>query len=517
MTRSRLRRRRLLAVALLVLTLVSAMTLPASGATRPRRVAAPKVFRSTAKPTATTAATTAATTTAPTRLTLAGARLVNYYPASHGWTTMWSAWDGAEFDADMAKIAQLGGNAVRLIVQPQAFGYPAPSAAMQARLAQAVEIAGRHGLGVELTLFDWFSGYTDIAGSKAWASALLAPYRNDVRVFAVELQNELPVENSAAVTWAAALLPHLAGLTDAPTTVSVNGSPARLATLATGLGSVRPSFWSYHYYDQVLGAGANSAFSSVKAAAGGLPVFIGETGVDTLPRLGEDETTALDRQDHFYRAVFTAAREQGLPVPAPWTLFDFTTGAIPGQPKATEFRFGVLRSDGTQKPAAGTVRNAFTGQPLSTSFNGSFERSSSMLPAEWSTYLPDQMTAAVDRAVAHSGAASVRLSGSLGDATGWPSLRTPVVQALRPGTVYTATAWAKGTSVTGTNRLAITWYDAQGRYIGATASLVVPVGTTAWQPLTASGPAPTNAAAAFVQLQTTRNAGAVWFDDVTFD
>jgi hypothetical protein len=96
-------------------------------------------------------------------------------------------------------------------------------------------------------------------------------------------------------------------------------------------------------------------------------------------------------------------------------------------------------------------------------------------------------------------------------------LRTPVVQALSPGRTYTATAWAKGTSLTGTNRLAITWYDAQGRYLGATPSLVLPVGTTNWRLLTATGVAPPTTAAAFVQLQTTRNAGAAWFDDVTFN
>ena len=148
--------------------------------------------------------------------------------------------------------------------------------------------------------------------------------------------------------------------------------------------------------------------------------------------------------------------------------------------------------------------------------NGSFERSSSPLPAEWSTYLPDQVQVAVDRTSAHTGLASVRLSASKGGPSGWPSLRTPVVQALVPGNPYTVTAWARGAASTGTNRVSITWYDARGAYLGATSSTNVPAGTTGWQPLTAAGVAPPNTAAAFVQLQTTRNAGAVWFDDVTF-
>src|SRR6476659_7111596 len=85
---------------------------------------------------------------ATTRLPLADAKMINYYPSTHGWTTMWSSWDPAELDRDMGRIAYLGGNAVRFIVQPSAFGYPAPTTQMRDRLASAVSIADAHGLAV---------------------------------------------------------------------------------------------------------------------------------------------------------------------------------------------------------------------------------------------------------------------------------------------------------------------------------------------------------------------------------
>ena len=454
---------------------------------------------------------------ATTRLPLADAKMVNYYPSSHGWTTMWTAFDPVELDRDMGRIADLGGNAVRFIVQPSAFGYPTPNATMRDRLATAIDIADKNGLAVELTLFDWFSSYLDVNGSKAWASALLAPYAHDNRVFAVELQNELPVENASAIAWATALLPHLRSVTDSPTTISVNGTPARLATIKTLLGDTRPSFWSYHYYDQVLGAGASSAFALAKTIAAPLPLYIGETGVDTLPRIGEDTAAAEARQDHFYRAVFTAAAARGLPAPAPWTLLDFTSTGIPGRTTPGQYTFGILHTDGSAKPAAATLRDAFHGLPLGTDFNGSFERGTSSLPAEWTRYLPDQATLAVDSTVAHSGARSLRFSQSLGDPSGWPSVWTPPVQVLQPGRLYKATVWAKGSAVTGTNRLGLTWYDADGHYLGVAPSASVPAGDSDWRQLTATGIAPLNAATVLVQLQTTRNTGSVWFDDVTFD
>jgi hypothetical protein len=452
----------------------------------------------------------------PTRLPVANAHLVNYYPASHGWTGMWTGWDAAEFDRDMTKVQSLGANAVRLIVHPQAFGYPAPTATMTARLASAVDIAAQHGLSVELTLFDWFSNYTDVAGSKTWATAMVQPFRNDVRVFAVELQNELPVENVAAVAWASAMLPHLASLGPIPTTVSVNGLPARLAALKTALGSVRPSFWSYHYYDQKLASGAYSAFGAAKSIAAPLPLFIGETGVDTWPRLGETQTAAEARQDHFYRAVFNAARAQGLPTPAPWTLFDFTTNSSFNLQTAPQYYFGLFRTDGSAKPAATSVRQGFTGAALASTFNGSFETLPSDVPAEWTLYLGDQASIAADTTVARTGAASLRVARSLGTPAGWPSAYTMPVEPVVPGRTYSLRGWGKGVDVTGANRLAITWYDANGAYLGVAPSSYVPAGTTDWQQLVATGVAPQNAAMLAINVQSTLNTGTIWVDDLTF-
>src|SRR6185503_17460096 len=75
----------------------------------------------------------AATADAP-RLKIDDVRLVSYYPASHGWELMWTRWDPAGMAADFERIADLEANTVRVIVQPDAFGYPEPRPAMLDRL-----------------------------------------------------------------------------------------------------------------------------------------------------------------------------------------------------------------------------------------------------------------------------------------------------------------------------------------------------------------------------------------------
>src|SRR3954462_7650948 len=128
-------------------------------------------------------------------------RLVNYFPAHNGWTYMWDRWDPAQIDRDFARIAGLSANTVRVVVEPGTFGYPTPSVQYAQRLATVVRLAGVHGLHVELTLFDWWDAYGEIAQSQQWAQALLAPYVHDARVAVVELRNEIDPGDAVSMTW----------------------------------------------------------------------------------------------------------------------------------------------------------------------------------------------------------------------------------------------------------------------------------------------------------------------------
>jgi hypothetical protein len=134
------------------------------------------------------AATTTAAPTMTSRMTaVLAAKSINYYPSDAAWSAMWSGFDAAKIDADLAKAAALGADNVRVIVFPQTFGYPTPTAVYADRLKRFVNLADAHRMTVKLTLFDWWDGYTDVADSIAWARTVLAPYAGDRRVIAVEL------------------------------------------------------------------------------------------------------------------------------------------------------------------------------------------------------------------------------------------------------------------------------------------------------------------------------------------
>jgi len=289
---------------------------------------------------------------------------VNYYPAAGGHTYMWSRFDPTVIDRDFARIRALGANTVRIFIMPSVFGFPAVRPIMADRLSEVIGLAAKHSLRVHLTLFDWWSQYTDIHGSKEWVSSLLSRYRGDPRIAVVELQNEIYPRNRAAVAWVKRMLPYLSTVMPGTLrTVSTASVPTGVFALFTHeLRNSPPNFWDYHYYGPP--GDAYSVLSRINALAAPRLLFVGETGYSTDGVPG-DQAAQDQAQAAYYRAIFTAAAALRLPTPAPWILNDFSPGAIPPDSPAArnpaQYGFGLFQLNGTPKPAADVVRRAFSG------------------------------------------------------------------------------------------------------------------------------------------------------------
>ena len=289
---------------------------------------------------------------------------VNYYPAVGGWAYMWSNFHPGVIDRDFARIRGLDANTVRIFIQPSVFGFPTIDPVMANRLSEVIGLAAKHSLRVHLTLFDQWSQFTNINGSKEWLSWLLSRYRDDPRIAVVELQNEVAPQNREAVAWVTTMLPYLSTVMPGTLrTVSTGSVPPEIFALFTQeLKKSPPSFWDYHYYGPP--GDAYSLLSRIKAIAAPRPLFVGETGYSTAGTPG-DQAAQEQTQAAYYRAVFTAAAALGLPVPAPWTLNNFSPGAIPPSPAAdnpAQYGYGLFQLNGTPKPAAAVVRRAFSGK-----------------------------------------------------------------------------------------------------------------------------------------------------------
>jgi hypothetical protein len=462
---------------------------------------------------------------APSRETARGylsqARLVSYFPANAAWSNMWLRWDAARIDADFAHIAALGANAVRLVVPTDAFGYPTPSPAALDELSRTVDLAAAHRLAVHLTLFDGWSSYCDLAGSQEWASALLGPYRGDTRVAAVELQNEMDPADQEAVAWAQRMVPWGQELLrGTPITISVSGSVGVPGLVLLAADGIPLDYYDLHYYGP-----APHAYAVLRRArdlVGPAPLFIGETGRSSYPSDEPGATTDGEEalQDQYLRTVERAAQSLEIPLAAPWIFSDLAPGAIPpGEwaSKLSQYRYGLLRIDGTPKPAALSIARLFTQGTVDLSFNNGFEDvGAASLPANWGVWRPADGRFARDTAVAHGGVASARIDRSGGDADSVPAFYLSPITLIVPGEAYTANAWAKAAGATGSNRLALAWFDASGAYLSTSHSPSLPPGETGWTRLSVTARAPSDAAFVEIHLQSAANQGTVWFDDVAF-
>lgn len=459
---------------------------------------------------------------------LRGLRLVNYFPSDGGWQYLWTRWEPDRIDHDFAVTATMGANAVRVTVFPDVMGFPAPSPVMRSRLSQIVSMARSHGLRVQLSLFDQFTDFADIADSLTWAHDLLEPLNGSRDIAFVDLRNELDapstMQSAAVYRWLDALLPAVErDAPGVPVTLSVT-TPAHISVLRTAL-RAEPDFWDLHYYSSD-GLAYATMDEAIQAAAP-QPVFVGETGFATAaegapPGLPAGEPSLEAYQAHYYQAVEQAALSLGLGAAAPWTLFDFTQDAIPSRQRPDQYAFGLLHTDGTPKPAAAVIRQVFQNGSISADFDSDFSQAVTTpqgeLPAVWRLWEPDQAHFALDPAVGRdTPGGSARISDSGGDDGGMPAFYTvPVRPRIVPGSRYRVAAWVRGHQATGTTVVNVSWFDSRGVFISGSDSAGLSPGDTEWTELEATGMAPPAAAFAEIWLKSARNSGTVWFDDVTW-
>jgi hypothetical protein len=434
-------------------------------------------------------------------------KVMNYYPADAGWASMWTRYDHTRTTTDFARIASLGANTVRVIVPPAATGFPATTAKARADLRDVLAVARARGLRVQLTLFDWWHDYTDVAGSRQWVSSLLSGLGSDPVIALVELQNELPTGAPAALEWARELLPDLERLLPGvPRTLSASSSAglAGIAAIST-LPITLLEVVSAHYYGDPAYA---AAFLRAAKVTAGRPLLVGEAGRSTVNGAG-----SLESQAGFFRTMGSVTRSLGLPPAAPWTLNDFTANGVPTGTRAAERYFGLRRTDGSWKPAATVVRAVFSGT-ASTDIDGGFEREqngASVLGA-WTVFDAADGVGVVSRTTHRTGTASICFSATRSSPGRVPSVLQafPVLESAQ---VTTAAAWVMRRAGTGADRISLAYFDAAGRYLRQVESAPAHL-QGGWEQLTVHASAPAGAAAVQVHLKAGNETGRACYDDV---
>ena len=483
---------------------------PAAAKSTPAKSAAAKTTTTKSTTTKTTVKTAVAPTLAGRLAAVKSAKSINYYPSNAGWSKMWSSFDATTIGADLDKAKALGATNVRAIIFPATFGYPTPKADYTTKLATFVNLADARGMTVKFTLFDWWSAYADVAGSTAWATAVLKPYKDDPRVIGVELQNEFDATDTAAVAWAKKMVPAMrSAFPTMPLTFSVDGDAgaAGMAKIKSALAGTPIDYYDFHFYGN--SERALAMIRQAQAAVAPSPIVIGETGLNTLQNTEGDQAAFLAR-------VFEAAGVAGVGSVSPWTLTDFVPGAIPDSAVSKlqpQYNYGLYRTNGTAKAAAAVVKAAFTNTAMPVTLtDNSFENAVGLTP--WRPFMPELGQAVKTQGAARTGKWSVTLVNTGKNSAGSPSYRCAPIIPVQGGQKWHGEVWARGNATTGASQIAVSWFDINDKWLGGTSSASLPNGTVGWTKLTVDGVAPAGSASMQVHLKSGANTGQVWFDDV---
>ncbi len=477
---------------------------------------------STAMTSVATSATTQPADISAVQLALDNIKLINYYPANAAWNYMWTDWQPSVMAKDFATMRTLGANAVRIIVQPDAIGYPVPTAQGLARLDQVLSLAAANGLRVQLTLFDLWNDYSDVSGSTTWLTDVVGPLRSNSEIVFFELKNEVSPSTPGQAQWISAEFPVLQRLAgDVPVTMSVSldGSITKLLWLHALLSSDPPSFYDVHDYAEPGQFAADIVLA--KTAVTPSYLYVGETG--DCATSGTNQTLAAADEAYYFAAVEQATLSAGLPPAAPWAFTDFSVDALPPTVRQQPLNCGLYTAAGVAKPAAAVIQRVFAtdtraiGDDLSDVSNYDLSVGSGNVPAVWTAQLPDFGQLAWEPNLSYQAGGALKMSATMSSGQADPAyVMTPIDNLTTSDRVFNASAYVMGADSSGYNVVSISWFASDGRYLGQSVSPLAPRGSFAWTRLSVTSGAPSGAAYATLSVKSADNPGSVWFSDISW-
>ncbi|MFX0099056.1 MAG: cellulase family glycosylhydrolase [Candidatus Hodarchaeota archaeon] len=321
----------------------------------------------------------------------------NYYPSVECWKDMWKYWDNETIANDFQIIKSLGGNCIRTFIHWQILeqDFGVYNTTIVDRVVEFFQLAEDAGLAIQLGFFDggipeltpkWWNddgwendsyydaGWTgfnrsdfspDEEGEAEYKQALNdAKFTNQSiinrEVAQLELLIPLLKNYSSAFIWdimnepASSNVPVevFADWVENMSTTIRAVDPDHLVTVGGGYGNFEDPALFAQYLDVVCAhtyrdrdglRWERSGFRSYLKPfiATGKPVMVQEVGWNTF-------AISESRQADNYRTVFSAGDEMGLAGIMFWCLWDY---ALPFWDE-NERAFGVLRDDGSWKPAA---------------------------------------------------------------------------------------------------------------------------------------------------------------------
>ena len=287
-------------------------------------------------------------------------RGVNYYPRQ----TPWSAWTGqdpAVWDAEFKEISALNVNAIRTQSEcwetDRKLGACATPEYLET-ISKLFETASKYGIKTLLCLHSGMPSQVP-AENLRYVRSIVETFQNDGRVLGWDLINEIDafglLEHDYIDEFCLTMYPRLSEFD--PNHLNNIGfaymldKPVQLGLTFNGPNQC----WQYHFYRKFTTDSVKSYYDKYFNKR---PFMIGEFGDTSLEGACDGPPrpdTGEDWQLEVYQAAIPAGIgtiEAGIPLLGmfAWTAFDYPT--MMGQLPAGQGEYGLIRPDGSLKPAA---------------------------------------------------------------------------------------------------------------------------------------------------------------------
>ena len=288
-------------------------------------------------------------------------RGINYYPRHAPWFDFWNTFSADTVRQDLQLTRELGFNTVRIFVFYEQFGGAELLPAYRDRLRTFLDLAAAADLRVVVTLFDFLPTYalSEYAATERHLRQLLTALRDHPALLAWDLKNEADLDfavhgRTRVIEWLA-YTAERARVYDPDHPVTVGWSSAAHAPLLAD----HLDFPSFHFYEHPDSLAQR--LTQLTAQFPQRPLFVSELGQSTFDAAwypwGRDETA----QQAYYQHTLTTLSRYPTVSFAAWTLHDFPVlpaGVFSGPfwEKRVQQRYGLVREDGSWKPAAQVLR-----------------------------------------------------------------------------------------------------------------------------------------------------------------
>jgi hypothetical protein len=321
----------------------------------------------------------------------------NYWRHNAPFADTWIWWNGHEVYKELGKARELGINTIRIGIPYAPFGQTRASRILWGErcgqvieggcayiggrivnnMTQFLQLAASYDMKVLFTLFEWSDLFPspndpEYLRQLGYLRGIVAPFANDDRVLGWDLHNEpenYPTWGGSGgrervIAWAGNMAAALREIDrNHPVTVGVGNHSNLWATGHNGATLLDVvDFASFHLYD----AGALRTQINEVEARTRKAVVLEEmgwpTGPATLssPQATYDEATQL----FLYRTMLGDAKGSSLSGVIQWMLWDYPPRYGGDTTLSYEPYFGLVRADGSFKPAAAEFRDAYPAQFL---------------------------------------------------------------------------------------------------------------------------------------------------------